>query len=229
MAFFKTVKVPTTNIFQNHLDEIHHTIESFCKENKKYQWLTVNEKTGKAELSLKDAERYISKNRPESLLYYIVSKDRSEIVYIEIKDGVTINIKNGKYALFGLFHSLLLVFDSFKIPLILSFTRRYWIFLTPLFLGVSGILLCYADLVGWGIALFVATGLFLLFALVYIFDDSVEPSDYILDTKISYRKYSNKLGVPIHGILTSATSIVTFAAGLATIVSSIILIVQSFR
>lgn len=227
MAFFRTSKVPTTTIFQNHLDEIHHTIEEFCRENKKYHWLTVNSKTGKAETSLHDAEKYISKNKPGNLLYYIVSKEWDEVVYIEIKDGVTINIKNGKYALFGLFNSLLLVFDNFKIPTILSFTRRYWIFLTPLFLGFSGVVLCFANLLWWGIGFFVLTVLFIVFAVIYVLDDAVDSSDYILDTKINYRKYNNKLGVPVYSILTSTSSIITFAAGLATIVSSAILIFQS--
>lgn len=229
-TYFETIKIPTSNVFQNHLDEIHHTIESFCKLNKKYQWAILDAKKGKTAISLDKAEEYLAKNMPESLTYYVVPNIGDEALYIEIKNGVTLNIKNGSFVLYGLFYALINVFDAFKVPLFISVMRRYWIVLSPSFLILSGVLLSLAGLSGWAIFLWIVSGIFIITMAIMILykidDESFDFSSYILNTKISYRSYSNKLGVPITQLVTSASSMITFLAGVSTIVSTILLVIN---
>lgn len=225
--FFETTKVPTSHIFQNHLDEIHYTIDTFCKTHKKFTWHIGDGSRGKVISTTAKIQSYLLDKTPKHIKYAVVAGD--EVLYFEIKDGVVINVKNGSFELYGLYQSLVNVFSQFRVPAPIAFSRRYWVFIVPFLLICSTVLLSNTPFRGWAWISGIIAALF-IFGVLAVFintvdDEDFELSSYILDTKISYRTYSNKLGLPLNAMLTSMSSVVTFLAGIATIVSTILFFV----
>lgn len=231
MKYFETVKIPTSHVFQNHLDEIHHTIEDYCKQNKRFTWVVSDGERSRSKQSLSEVESYLRKNQPKTLKYLVISTNNDEKLYIEIKNGVVVNVKNGNFALYGLFYSLTQIFSGFKVPLAVSFIRRYWVVLTPLLLIVSGTLLWKIGLILWAWVFIIALLFFAGTLATLIFNDweneTFNYESYLLNTKIGYKLYSNRLGVPINVFLRSTSSIITLLASLATIVTAILFLKDS--
>lgn len=200
-------------------------LDNFCVKNKKYSWFMVDEDNSKI-LSTSKINKHLNYSEPQTLKYYLVTKE-NEIIRIDIDNGVTINISNGDYATYGLFNALLGIFDSFQIPFLVSFIRRYWAINIPLLLWFTTLMLGLAGFGGWSFGVGVISGIVTFFIAMYVLvslDNPEEISALLLNTSVNHAKYSNKLGIPVYSVFTSTTTVVTILAGIATIASTALLI-----
>lgn len=223
-SFFRTTKIPTTHIYRNHLDRISHTIDGFCHKNKNYEWFISDEINAKVVKSIKLAT-HLNTHQPQIIKYYVTHKG-NEVIRVDIDNGVTINITNGGYLSYGLFHDLVDIFSEFQMPSLIVFIRRYWVINIPVLLWLSVLLLALAGATPWSIGVGILAGLVTFTIGAYAIDNLDNESELaamILNTKINHDKYSNRLGVPIYAALSSTSTIFTALASLATIISTVVL------
>jgi hypothetical protein len=236
-SIFSTIKIPTTDVYQNHLDKIHNLFTQFCKVNKSYKWALV---VGKKNISA--VELYLEKNQPETLTYVVYSADGSQELLLAIDNGISVNIKNGSHALYGLYSLVMDDSSSITTPHFIVFLRRYWLF--NLFASLVFIPATLLSMYGhtilsviWIILLAIGGVLGMLY---YFYDYLPQYVDkeydkmmkkvmwekLMLSTKIRYGIYNAKLGSPIYSMLTSTKTLVSIVASLATILSFVVLTLQ---
>jgi len=125
ISIYKTEQYPASAIFQNHIDFVHGLLESYCDENKGYEWgLSLS---SRRIIGLKATLNFLSKYEPESLKYFVTHQNNNSELILTIDNGVSINIKNGTHSLYGLFKQLMDACDLMSSPHILVFLRRYWL------------------------------------------------------------------------------------------------------
>jgi hypothetical protein len=221
---FSTTQIPTTHLYQNHLDKIQQSLDIFCKNSRSYRWgiLSKNQKLH----GLTKVDDFLQKHNPEKISYFTETQDGSRKLAILIDNGITVNLKNGDYQLLGLYHFIVHEIGNLKTQKLLVFIRRYWLIniLVSIWI-IPALILIVLHQVGYAIV----WAIFYLFILLKIFTslpddftDSLETSDIILDTKISYGIYRDRLGSPFYAFLTSAKTIISAIATLATIISTIL-------
>lgn len=231
ISIFHTNKIPTTHISQNHLDALHRTMENFCTLNKDYVWYLVI--TGNRRIEASKAVAYIDRREPRNLQYSIVSKTSDRELLININNGITLNLKNGSYLLYGLYSLINDTVDSVKVPPSIVYLRRYWL-VNTFFAGwfiPSLIFLITRNaegavwwLLGFPFGLFMLTGSILNQKDNFI--ERLEWEDMVLSTKIQYKSYHSKVGSPILSLLSSTKTMISIAASLATIFSFIFYLAQ---
>lgn len=226
---FKMNKIPITHISQNHLDALNSVISSFCRLNKSYRWYLIANNNRKIEASKISA--YLSKTEPRSIHYVVESESTSSELLVSIDNGITVNLKNGSYELYGLYGLTNDTLDNIKVPVGVVFLRRYWLlnsFFAGWFIPILMFLIFNSN--GWALSwlLFYPVVLF-VFTLPLAdsdFIDNLEWEDVVLPTKIQYGKYNIKAGTPIVSLLSSTKALISVAASLATILSFVFYLAQ---
>lgn len=232
-GIYKTAQIEATHVYQNHLDAVIGTINSFCVQNG-YSWSLILPKHVKNKL--KEVESYIKKNEPKSLTFkvYSIEGEGSEELVISIDSGITLNLKNGSYALYGLYNALIDRLSHIKVASFVMYLRKYWLFnLLAAIELIPVVILIAAGQGGWAWlwGIFCPIGVLFLFAglatsIAEEFFDNLEWGDVILNTKIKHNNYSKNLGSPILSLITSTKLMVSALASLATIGSFVYLFVK---
>ncbi|HSW65958.1 MAG TPA: hypothetical protein VLI54_02365 [Bacillota bacterium] len=229
IGIFETHKVPTTNVYQNHLDEMHEAFEEYCLKVSDYSWVLID--ANKEVVGLDAIERYLAKNRPAQVSYLLISKDRRREMTVTIDNGIMLNLKNGDYVLLGFFSYFKGNVSKLKVPKLLVGIRRHWLaslLLTLWLLPAIGLTLFNQKrwAIGWLVGFLLLS--LILFMQIVSQDNfkGEEWGELILKTKISYGKYNAKLGTPLYAFLTSSKTIISLLAALATIVSTVFLFVH---
>ena len=239
-SIFATTIIPTTDIYQNHIDKIHNILDQFCRINPAYEWAVILERKNLTTITA--IETYLIKREPKSITYSIYSKDKTQELLVEIHNGLSINIKNGSYALYGLYSHIIESSSLVTMPLFVVYLRRYWIFnLFASAVFIPAIILTLSGhnilAITWMIMLSL-TGIVGLLYYFYIHTPQYVDKEYdwsmkkarwrrfILSTRIRYGEYNTKLGSPTYSLITSTETLVSLAASLATIISFIIFTLQ---
>jgi hypothetical protein len=230
-SIFRTNKIPTTHISQNHLDALHTAFDNFCETNKDYEWYYIG--TNYRKIRDSKAVTFINKHEPKTLYYLITSKSYERELLVSIDNGITINLKNGSYLLYGLYALINDTTDSIKVPAAIVYLRRYWLlntFLAGWFIPIL-IFLIFSN--GEGAAVWLFSFPFALFMLAGMilnekdnFIDKLEWDDVVLSTKIQFKTYHAKVGSPVLSLLSSTKTMISIAASLATIFSFIFYVLQ---
>ena len=217
ISIYKTEQYPASAIFQNHIDFVHGLLESYCDENKGYEWgLSLS---SRRIIGLKATLNFLSKYEPESLKYFVTHQNNNSELILTIDNGVSINIKNGTHSLYGLFKQLMDACDLMSSPHILVFLRRYWL-LNLLIAGMAiPILIILLVGGGWWFLAWVFVGGIIEVAVVASLLDTSEWQDYILSTKINYDKFNKRTLSPLASIFGSTKAIISLLASLATIIT----------
>jgi len=219
-TFFLTKHVPTTHIYRNHLDEINGLLDEFCTSNRAFEWGVIVKDSKIKNRS--DVERYFIKSMSDDMRYYVSSRNQGSMT-IDIGDGLVVNIKKGTFALMGLYTSLDEVFKAFRVPLPIALLKKYWMINISIFYIVLLALVFVSGNVWWGL-LWVAGLVGLVFLYGYIYDKADDWSDIFPNTKIEFRKFNKRMGVPYVSLLTSTQAVVSFLAAIATIISTLFLL-----
>jgi hypothetical protein len=231
ISIFRTNKVPVTHISQNHLDALHTAIDNFCELNKEYEWHYVG--AGYRKIKGDKSVAYVNKHEPRTLHYLVTSRSYERELLIDIDNGITVNLKNGSYLLYGLYALINDTVDIIKVPAAIVYLRRYWLlnaFLAGWFIPALILLIfgnvggAIAWLISFPLVLFTLTGIILDEKDNFI--DKLEWEDVVLSTKIQYKAYHSKVGSPILSLLSSTKAMISIAASLATIFSFIFYLVQ---
>jgi len=227
-SIFATKKISTTHVYQNHLDKLHEDLDSFCRQHKGYTWKLTegNSKT----VGLNKVEDYLARHKPRKLSYKVTDLADSMELQVGIDDGVLVNLKNGNFDLYGLYSLIIDNLNELKIPKSISFVRRHWLISLLVSAWVLPIMLFYFfHQSGWAVAWLILFPFIVLFGGAAIMDSAgwdPEWDDITLRTKISYGVYNEKLGSPFYLLLTSTKTIVSFLAALATVVSTVIILMR---
>jgi hypothetical protein len=225
ISLFHTNKIPATNISQNHLDTLHTALDNFCNQHKEYVWslsVSSNRKIGSGK-----AVSFIDKHRPKTLHYMVESKPSGRELLINIDNGITLNLKNGSYLLYGLYVYLNDTLDNIKVPLAAVFLRRYWLF-NSFFAGwfIPILIFLLFKNSGWAWTWLICFPIVLLMlAAKTVSDEFIEKlewDDIVLSTSIQYKTYRTKVGSPLISLLSSTKTMISITASLATILSFII-------
>jgi hypothetical protein len=219
---FRITKIPTTHVYQNHLDKLHDTLSRFTNIHKKYSWGVVK---GRKILEDQEAITYLLKEEPQRIRYIVYSNKDESYLFIDIHDGVIINMKNGDTTLYGLFNLLIDDFDQVKVPQVLLTLRKHWLLVVILSVWITGgaIFGVFTNL-GWLIFWLIAFPIASLILAVMAISDSEFDFDWdeiVLKTKIKYKNYRIQLGSPLYGFLTSTKTIISILAAVATILSTL--------
>ncbi|MBP6962517.1 hypothetical protein KBB49_03210 [Candidatus Saccharibacteria bacterium] len=224
-SFNATKKIPTTHVYRNHLELIHQLIGSFTQSNKEYSaFIFINGKN----TPLEKAKKKIFSKAPKSLAYDIRHKKSDARLLIIISDGIILNLGSASYELYGFFHELNDELNAWKIPKIVWFIRKFWLF--SLFFSILFIpILVSLTLrnVGFVVFWFILCLVVFMKLFVNIFENQENWPDWddvTLNTKIEYQVFKESLGSPLYSVLTSMKSVILFLAALATVVSTIFLI-----
>lgn len=228
MSFFETKKIPTTHVFQNHLDQLNELFSEYCLSRPTHEWGILSAK--KRIPGLAQVEAYLEKHKPQKIHYYVTDENNSGKVDVIIEDGITINLRNGDYSLLGFFYSIDKTIGTLKIPFLLVFLRRWWLVnICAAFWVTPAIVLVILSQSAWAWGWLIFSP-FLMTAIAYWVLESMgrdpERAEVILDTKISYEVYRGKLGSSFYAFLTSTKSVISILAALATIVSTIVLFIR---
>ncbi len=228
ISIFRTNKIPTTHISQNHLDALNTAIENFLKTHKEYNWCYIADNNRRIESGKLIA--HINKNKPRTIHYLISSSSGRELI-INIENGITVNLKNGSHELYGLYTYVNDTIDTVKVPHTIAFLRRYWLFNSVVAAWLIPILLFLifkntAGAIVWLIVF--PIGLLMLMANTISdeFVSRLEWEDIVLSTKIQYGNYHPETGSPLISLISSSKTMVSVAASLATVLSFILFIAQ---
>jgi hypothetical protein len=228
---FRTTKIPATHISQNHLDALHTILDTFTELNKEYTWHYIIADNRKIE-SIR-AAAYINKHQPKTLHYLVVSKQSNRELLITIDNGITLNMKNGTYLLYGLYAIINDSFESIKVPHVIVILRRWWLINTLLagwLIPVLLFLIFHNNEGGILWLIIFPLGLIMLMGAILNekdnFLEKLEWDDVVLSTKIQYKTYHAKVGSPILSLLASTKTMISIAASLATILSFIFYLAQ---
>lgn len=229
-GIFKTERIETTHLYQNHVDMIIGILNKFCVDHPQYSWSLISPKSIKnTENSI---EKYLTKYEPKNFEIIVKSNANSSPheLTLAIHNGIAVNVKNASFEMVGLFTLLVDTLTPIKVSKVITFLRRYWLFnltgsfeFIPFFILASTGQWGYA--IGWLIlAFFIMFGIFaLVVSLAEDYINNLEWNDVILSTKINYRQYDKHLGFPVLSILSSGRVIISILASLATIGSFIYL------
>jgi len=216
-SIYRTEQYPASAIFQNHIDNIHGLLESYCHENRSYSWgLIIGSKRMEGTLAI---DNYLKKNEPDALKYYVSDSNNKAELILDIDNGFSLNIKNGTYSLYGLFKQLMDACDLIASPYVIVFLRRYWLFNVLTAGMVIPILVIL--LVGggwWFLAWILFAGAIEVLIMVSLLETS-EWEDYILSTKINYDKFSKKTLSALASVFGSTKALISLLASLATIIT----------
>lgn len=227
---FKTERIETTHLYQNHIDTLIGILNKFCADHPQYYWSLTKPKIIKN--SEDSIEKYLAKYEPKSLEIVVKAKASSSPheLTLAIHNGIVVNIKNASFEMVGLFTLLVDALTLIKVSKIITFLRRYWLFnLTGSFEFIPFFI--FASTGQWGLAIgwlilaaLIMFGIFaLMISLAEDYMNTLEWNDVILSTKINYRRYDKHLGFPILSILSSGRVVISIFASLATIGSFIYL------
>jgi len=216
-SIYKTEQYPASAIFQNHIDLIHGLLNTYCAENKSYEWGLVL--GSKLITDIVAVEYYLAKNEPDTLKYSVTSKNNKSKLTLRIDNGVTVNVREGTHSLYGLFKQLMDACDLMSSPHLLVFLRRYWL-LSLLVAGmVIPILIILLTAGGWWFLAWVFLGGFIEFGIVAWLLDTSDWEDYILSTKINYDRFSKRTLSPLASVFGSTKAIISLLASFATVIT----------
>lgn len=223
-TFFATRRIPTSHVYLNHIEQLHNILEDFVSKKEEYRW-GVNSRSGEV-TGIEKVEKIILKNKPKYLYYFVKNGESSHlIVEVGDRDGVTVTLRNGGYDLYGLYVALNDIFAGFELPKSVVLLRKYWV------VSVSSLIITMTILsfVITNFILMGVMGLIVLFWFAWLFisiDDASGWDEIFPDTKIDYQNYNNRLGVPIYSFLISTKSLITIGAAVATIVSTLFILLK---
>lgn len=219
-SIYKTHSYPATSIYQNHLDELMGLLEIFQSENKNFAWgLLVN---NRKIVGSESVAAYISKNYPDAIKFYIESNNNRGDVLITIDNGISVTVKNGSHALYGLFKQIMDVCENMTSTHVYVFLRRNWLasLLISIFIVPSLLILILGG--GWLVIAWILFALVAeIFTVLWLLDTS-DWEDYMLSTKINYGTYNTRTLSPFGTLFGSTRSAISLLASLATVITFII-------
>jgi len=228
---YRTTRIETTHIYQNHIDKLLGVVEDFCSQYDQYESLLLKPKPGKGPNYR--LRRYLATNEPKSFRFAVrCMEGRSELI-VDVSNGVSISVHDGTYELYALSNIIEDELNSVSVPSGISFLRRYWLFsllgsiefIPAIFMFAAG---NWGGATAWLILAPIA-GLMLTMLIWSMAEDywnNLEWDDVILSTKIKYDHFSTRSSSSVIAAISSTKVIVSILASLATIASFIFVIVS---
>lgn len=228
---YRTTRIETTHIYQNHIDKLLGVVDDFCSQYDQYEFSLLKPKPGKGPSY--QVRRYLAMNEPKSFRFAVRSREgRSELV-VDVSNGVSISVHDGTYELYALSNIIEDELNSVSVSGGISFLRRYWLFsllgsiefIPAIFMFAAGnwggaiAWLILAPIGGFMITVFV-------WSMAEDFWNNLEWDDVILSTKIKYDHFSTRASSSVVAVVSSTKVIVSILASLATIASFIFVIVS---
>ncbi len=224
VAISKATKINAITVYQNHLNQLHGTINNFCETNKKFSWFLVSDKNKPVE-SKSEIGKYLSKKQPDRLQYLVYSDNYEETLRIVIENGISLVLTDASFNLVGLHVVVKDIFASTKVSVIISTSYRFAAITVPFVTVIlPTILLAMTNWV-FGLApliWFFVSGFFNVIFLMSAYEDALEISDFVMSTRIKYKEYSHKNSSSLSTLLVSTKALISIAASLATIIAFLI-------